>query len=185
MTDQAPRPRSTAAAPRRSTLRVLGSLLAVALVALVTLVTCVRAYVDSVPERTLRVPRVELISDIPKFIPVTSFGADGRNTHGVWVTREADGTVTAFSSQGPEQGCFVAYRPEQSAYRDGCTQALYARDGSALTGEATRGLDAFETSTDPAAIIVALDRSRLGACRDAGASGCSRPEAPQYRQMPR
>lgn len=169
----------------RSTFRVLGTLLAVGLLALVALGSCVRAYVGSVPARTVSVPRTDLTPGVPKFVPVTSFGADGRNTHGVWLMLRPDGTAAAFSSRGPERGCFVAYRPEQSAFRDGCTQALFAPDGSPLTGEASRGLDAFRVTSDPAAYIIDLERTMLGPCRHAGATGCSRPGAPADRQTPR
>lgn len=177
----------SAAAPRpRSTFRVLATLVLALVVGLGIVGACVRAYVDSVPARTVSITRTELIPGTPRFIPVTSFGADGRNTHGVWVTLGADGTPTAFSSRGPERGCFVAYRPEQSAFRDGCTQALYApADGSALTGEATRGLDAFRVTAGRTAYTIDLDRTLLGACRDAAASGCSRPGAPAERQTTR
>jgi hypothetical protein len=161
--------------------------LAVALVVGLGLVgVCVRAYVDSVPARTISVTRAELIPGTPRFIPVTSFGADDRNTHGIWITLSADGATTAFSSRGPERGCFVAYRAEQSAFRDGCTLALYApADGSALTGEATRGLDTFRVTAGATTYTIDLERTLLGVCRDAAASGCSRPGAPVERQTPR
>lgn len=178
--------RLPATTPRpRSTFRVLATLVLVVLAAVGALGACVRAYVNSVPARTISVTRTELVPGTPRFIPVTSFGADGRNTHGVWLTLGADGTPTAFASRGPERGCFVAYRPEQSAFRDGCTQALYAPDGSALTGEATRGLDAFRVTAGPTAYTIELDRTLLGVCRDAAASGCSRPGAPAERRTPR
>ena len=176
-TDPIPRPRST--------LRVLATLLAVALLASVALISCVRAYVGSVPPRTVSIPRAELTPGVPKFVPITSFGADGRSTHGVWLMLQADGTPTAFSSRGPERGCFVAYRADQSAFRDGCTQSLFAPDGSPLTGEASRGLDAFRVTSDPTSYIVNLERTMLGPCRHAGATGCSRPGAPAERQTPR
>lgn len=176
---------TTIARRPRSTVRVLGTLFAVVVLALVALVSCVRAYVDSVPARTVSVSRTELTPGVPKFVPVTSFGADGRSTHGVWLMLRADGTPTAFSSRGPERGCFVAYRPEQSAFRDGCTQALFAPDGSPLTGEATRGLDAFRVRADPTMYIVDLERTLLGACRNQASTGCSRPGAPAERQTPR
>lgn len=181
MTQQA---HATASRPR-STFRVVATLLLAAVVGLGIVGACVRAYIDSVPARTVSVTRTELIPGTPRFIPVTSFGADGRNTHGVWLTLSANGTPTAFSSRGPERGCFVAYRPEQSAFRDGCTQALYAPDGSVLTGEATRGLDAFRVTVGPAAYTIDLEHTLLGACRDAAASGCSRPGVPAERQTPR
>ena len=178
-------PEPAARTRRRSTPRVLATLLLALLVAVGALGACVRAYVDSVPARTLRVPRIEVIPGTPKFIPVTSFGSDGRNTHGVWLVMGADGAPAAFSSRGPERGCFVAYRADQAAFRDGCTQALFAPDGSPLTGEAARGLDAFRVSANPTSYIIDLDRTLLGVCREAAADGCSRPGAPAERRTPR
>jgi hypothetical protein len=165
----------------RSTVKVVGGLLAFVFVSLFALVTCVRAYVDSVPPRTVRVLRTDITAELPRFVPITDFGADGQHTHGLWVTLHADGTALAVSSRGPERGCFVAYQLDQSLYRDSCTGAIYGRDGLPLSGDTTRALDRFDAAVDPAGITVDLERTMLGLCRGDANMGCSPPGDPVYR----
>src|SRR5262245_62397507 len=83
----------------RSTVRVLGTLLLVAVAALFLVVQCVRLYVASAPKPALDIPRTELLPDVPKFYAITRFGASGTQTHGVWVTLWRDGKAAALLSE--------------------------------------------------------------------------------------
>jgi len=164
----------------RSTMKVVGGLLAFVLVVAFTLVTCVRAYVGSVPERTAEVNRQGLTAEVPKFVALPSLGSDGTRTHGIWVTLRNDGTAFVISSRGPERACFVNYVIEQAFYRDTCTKGTYDRAGTPLSGFAARSLDRFEARVTGDAVIVDLERTRLGACRPPSTESCSPASAPVY-----
>lgn len=165
----------------RSTTKVVGGLLAFLLVVAFMLITCTRAYVGSVPERTAEVNRQGLTAEVPKFLALPSLGSDGTRTHGIWVTLRADGTALVISSRGPERACFVNYVIEQSLYRDSCTNATYDRAGAPLSGFAARSLDRFESRVTGDAVVVDLERTRLGACRPPSSESCSPASAPVYR----
>jgi hypothetical protein len=165
----------------RSTVRVVGALVAFLAIAAFVLVTCTRAYVGSVPERTVEVNRQGLTPEIPKFVPLPSLGADGTRTHGVWVTLHGDGTALVISSRGPERACFVNYVIEQSLYRDGCTNGTYDRAGAPLGGFASRSLDRFDARVSGDAVVVDLARTRLGACKPPSTTECSPASSPVYR----
>ncbi len=165
----------------RSTMKVVGGLVAFVLVALFALVTCTRAYVGSVPAHSVEVNRQGLTADVPKFVALPSLGSDGTRTHGIWVTLRPDGSVLVLSSRGPERACFVGYVIEQALYRDICTGGTYDRAGAPLSGFAARSLDRFESRLTGDAVVVDLERTRLGACRPPSTANCSPASAPVYK----
>lgn len=166
---------------------MLGGLLLALAGGFAAVAACVALYVGSTPPHTLEVPRGELAVGVPQFTPLPMLGAAGTQTHGVWLTLQADGSALALSSREPLRGCFAAWRADVTfeqttgVYRDGCGGATYARDGTALGGPAPRDLDRYEARVDAQRVVVELERVRLGACR-AAATECSRPGAPAYRR---
>lgn len=175
----------------RNTWRVLGTLFLVIVAGLAAVAACVAAYVGSMPQRTLEVPRTELAVLVPKFYPLPSMGADGSGqTHGVWVTLDDNGTATAFLARDPRTGCMVPWQPEMrvanttGVFRDPCHGSIYTRDGTRISGPAARDLDRYEVRVNARLVVVELSRIRLGVCRSIETTDCSRPNAPTYRSKP-
>lgn len=161
------------AAPQRprSTIKVLGGLLAFLVVSFGLLGLCVSTFVSSTPHRTLEVPRTDLTAGAPRFYPLPSFGADpDGNTFGVWVVLHDGGTADAFYSQDPQSGCSLPWRPELSFqgsfgwFRDACNDITYSIDGRPAAGPAARNIDEFDAEVTDANVIVDLERVRLGQC---------------------
>jgi Rieske Fe-S protein len=147
----------------RSTFRVIGTLLLAALVGGFVFVQCVRLYADSAPRRTLEIRRTELEVDVPKLYALPSLGADGTQTHGVWITLRADGTALAVLSRDPRNECFVAFRASLTVddhtgvYRDRCHGSTYDREGRRFFGPSPRDLDRYRVRVTSTAVIVELE----------------------------
>jgi Rieske Fe-S protein len=58
-----------------------------------------------------------------------------------YLTRGADGKVTALSSACPHLGCAIAYREADDTFRCPCHKSAFARSGEKLDGPSKRGLD--------------------------------------------
>ena len=187
MTATPPLPTPPRAPAARSRRRVFGSLLLTMLLAIAAVVGCVALYAASTPGRTLDVRRDELAVGTPKFMPLTSLGAAGTRTHGVWVTLLADGSATALSSRNASAQCFIEWRAEsvtpggRGAYRDNCTGALFGPGGELAAGEAERAMDRYEVARLGTTLRINLDQLTLGTCAH-GTQECSRAEAPVMRR---
>ncbi len=79
----------------------------------------------------------------------------------VWLTRDASGTVTAFSAECPHLGCRVQYRSDRTQYTCPCHESSFRADGVALTGPSPRALDALETRVRRGKVEVRFARFRL------------------------
>jgi len=173
----------------RSTAKVLGSLVLAVMAGIVLLALCTSLLVSSTPKHTLEVPLSEVTTGLPRFYPQPSFGADtdGR-TFGVWVLVPDSGATRAFAAQDPSSGCFVNWRGDRTVggvtevFVDGCSGSSYDQEGAVVAGPAARGLDGFEVERTGAAIVIDLERLRLGLCREgAVATGdCSAPGQARY-----
>lgn len=179
----------------RSTWKVLGGLILAVAVGFLLLGVCVAAFVSSTPAHTLEVPRRDLDAGIPRFYPLTSFGADttGR-TFGAWVVLQEDGTANAFYSRDPRSSCYLPWRSDfvfegtAGWFRDPCDGSTYTIEGSAVFGPAPRGIDQFDAEVSASTVTVDLERVRLGECRtvepSAEQQSCSRPGQPRYEKKP-
>lgn len=164
---------------------------AVLLAVLVLAGTCVASYARP-PARELRSPVGEFSSGLPKFIPVTTFGADrtGR-TYGAWVTVFEGGRVVAVLSRDADTLCHVRWDggapggAQAGALVDPCGKARYAPDGRELADSAARDLHAFPARIEGDTLVVSLTTVTLGACRTPGATGCSAAGRPEVRTVPR
>jgi hypothetical protein len=147
----------------RSTVRVIGTLVLVFIGGVVLLVQCVRLYAGSAPQQTLEVRRTELEVGVPKLYPLPSLGADGTQTHGVWITLWDDGSALALQSKDPRSECFVSFRAtltvedHTGVYRDRCHGSTYDRDGRHFFGPSPRDLHRYEVRVTQVAVIVDLE----------------------------
>ena len=165
---------------------------AVVLLMVVLTGTCLVSYARP-PERELRAGFAEFNIAVPKFIPVTTFGADASGrTFGAWVTVNADGRVFAVLSRSPETGCHLRWDGgapgaalQNGHFVDPCGPARYAADGAALNNTAPRDLHTFPGRLEGrTTVIVPIATLTLGACRADGATGCSKPQEPLARTVP-
>ena len=158
--------------------------------------TCLVSYARP-PERELRLNVTEFSPGLPKFVPVTTFGADGSGlTYGAWITLiggppgDPAPRPAALLSKAPEARCHVRWEPTTQAggrtgvFVDPCSTARYSELGGAIEGMPLRDLDAFPARVDGRTVIVNLMTVTLGACRAGGEAGCSRPGQPEVRTMP-
>jgi len=177
--------------PPRSTVKVIGGLVLAAVAGFALLGACLSLVVSSTPKHTLEAPTREISVGAPRFYPQPSFGADteGR-TFGVWVLVPESGETRAFSSQDPSSGCFVNWRGELTVesvtgvFVDECAASRYDRTGAAIAGPAARGLDGFDLELTGAAVVIDLERLRLGPCRaqTTAPSDCSAPGLTRYEE---
>ena len=116
---------------------------AVVLLGAVLAGTCLVSYARP-PARELRAPVTEFTVGVPKFLPVTTFGADrsGR-TYGAWVTVNGDGSVSALLSRDASTLCHVrwdANAPSEGTAPgllvDPCGPARYHADGTVAANSA-------------------------------------------------
>ncbi|MEZ4553013.1 MAG: hypothetical protein R3B59_03825 [Dehalococcoidia bacterium] len=172
----------------RSTVKVLGGVALTVIVGLVAVAGCLSLVVSSTPPHTLEVPQGELTVGAPRFYAQPSFGADSSGrTFGVWLLVPETGSTRAFLSQDPGNRCYVNWRGELAVegqtgvFIETCDGTAYAPDGAVLSGNAPRGLDAFDVEVTATVIVVDLERVMLGQCRDEGDTGdCSSPGQPRY-----
>ncbi|MSQ30414.1 MAG: hypothetical protein EXR64_00075 [Dehalococcoidia bacterium] len=149
------------------------------------------------PERELRSNIAEFGLGVPKFIPVTTLGADASGrTYGAWVTLTpgppSDPTPrpATLLSKVPGAGCHVRWEPTAQAagitgvFVDPCSTARYSTFGRAVEGTPMRDLDAFPAHVEGQTVIVNLMTAVLGACRAAGATDCSVPRQTEVRRLP-
>lgn len=165
---------------------------AVVLTVVVLTGTCLVSYARP-PERQLTAELDEFSLGVPKFIPVTTFGADASGrTYGAWVTVYGEGRVSAVMSRSPESGCHLRWDGGSSgpsspagAFVDPCGPARYSADGHALDGTAPRDLHTFPGRLEARReVIVPVGTLTLGACRTATATGCSPAGQPVTRTLP-
>lgn len=144
------------------------------------------------PQRELRSHITEFSPGVPKFMPVTTLGADrsGR-TFGAWVTMTGGGRVVALLSRDAATLCHVRWDagapnggPQTGALVDPCGKARYASDGAVLDQSAARDLHAFPARIEGQTVIVNLMTITLGACRASGATGCSAAGQAEVRTLP-
>lgn len=164
-----------------------------AVVAIILLLTgtCIVSYARP-PERELRANITEFSVGVPKFIQVTTFGADASGrTYGAWVTVFARDRVVALLSRDVDTLCHVrwdAHAPTSDglgAFVDPCGPARFASDGSVLNNSAPRDLHAFPVSIEGQTVAVHVSSIILGACRADGAAGCSKQGRPaEVRAVP-
>ena len=151
---------------------------------------CVGSFANP-PKRELKIPIPELAVGLPRFVAVTTFGADKDGlTYGAWVTALPQGQTIALLSLGPASRCNLKWEPTAQAgnqtgvYVDRCSAARFDLAGAVIEGGAARDLDAFPTRRTATAIYVDVTQVTLGRCRDTGARPCSTPDRPATRHLP-
>jgi Rieske Fe-S protein len=84
----------------------------------------------------------------------------------VWLVRRDDDRVDAYSGTCPHLGCSVNYEGADSTFLCPCHHAVFARDGSKVSGPQLRGLDALPSTIEQRGgeewVSVVYERFELG-----------------------
>lgn len=128
----------------------------------------------SVPPRELKVEVSAIEPGVPRFIPVTTWGADASGfTFGAFLVVDPTVGVVALLSQEPESNCNLAWDAAADAFVDRCSAARYDLGGTALHEGATRDLHRFAVERTPRDYVISVGSASLGECRTSEAKGCA------------
>jgi menaquinol-cytochrome c reductase iron-sulfur subunit len=72
----------------------------------------------------------------------------------VYVTKDSQGQLRVLTSICPHLGCTVPWNSNKNQFICPCHGAVYAPDGSRISGPALRGMDALETSVEDGRLMV-------------------------------
>jgi hypothetical protein len=143
------------------------------------------------PEREIKVEVGEVDPQVPKFIPITIWGADRNHfTFGVFLSLDANGNPRAVLSRDPESGCNLVWDGTAEAggvtglYVDRCSPSRYTPSGVALHEGARRDLHRFAAEQRGPQYVVSVSRYLLAACRVGGATACAPEGVLIDRKMP-
>ena len=82
---------------------------------------------------------------------VTDAGwAKSQATGAIFLDRDANGKVVAFSARCPHEGCQVEWSADASQFLCPCHASSWSREGNRLGGPTKRGLDPLEVRTTDA-----------------------------------
>jgi len=156
---------------------------------------CVVAFVNTGAEPELRVALAEIEPGVPRFEPITSWGADDDQfTYGIWVTQIARVGTRAYFSRDVNSGCHIQWRATEQVgavtgvFRDPCSGSLYDLGGGAIGGPATRDLDTFDVEARPGVVVIDFSVLHIGDCRadaDPDEPICNPPDGTTTRSVPR
>jgi len=100
----------------------------------------------------------DLPSNEPQELEYTSTIKDGWRTtsakKGVWVVKQANGEITAFSPLCPHLGCGYRWEAQAKQFQCPCHGSVYDVTGKVLAGPAPRPLDRLPTKVEGGQLLV-------------------------------
>jgi Rieske Fe-S protein len=72
----------------------------------------------------------------------------------IYVTKGSQGQLLVLTSICPHLGCTVPWNKEKNQFVCPCHGAIYAADGTRVSGPSLRGMDALETSVQDGQLLV-------------------------------
>jgi hypothetical protein len=140
----------------------------------------------STPDPVVRVPAEEIQLDLPRLVPIVSFGADSTgSTYGIWILVTTD-RIFGLISYG-ESGCHIDWDRFTDRFQDPCTDNLYNSEGLAITESAQRHMHRVNVSYDAAVLgryVVDLSTIELSVCLNEGSVACAREANEVFIEMP-
>lgn len=140
----------------------------------------------SAPDPVVRVPAEEIQLDLPRLVPIVSFGADSAgSTYGIWILVTTD-RIFGLISYG-ESGCHIDWDRFTDRFQDPCTDNLYNSEGLAITESAQRHMHRVNVSYDAAVLgryVVDLSTIELSVCLNEGSVACAREANEVFIEMP-
>ncbi len=126
------------------------------------------------PARELKVEVESIEPGVPRFIPVTTWGADASGfTFGAFLVVDPSVGAIALLSQEPDSNCNLAWDATAAAFVDRCSDARYSLGGVALHEGATRDLHHFAVERTTRDYVISVGSATLGECRATEATGCA------------
>lgn len=163
--------------PRNPWPRLL-ALGAVLLLSVFAVGACLVAFVNTGAEPELRLTVAEIEPGVPRFEPVTRWGADSEGfTYGAWIVQTPRSGTEAFFSRNVQSGCNVQWLATErvagvtGVFRDRCDGASFSIDGTPLDGPAARHLDHFEVEVSEGEVVVNVRTVQIGDCLELVATG--------------
>jgi hypothetical protein len=151
---------------------------AVLLLSVFAVGACLVAFVNTGAEPELRLTVAEIEPGVPRFEPVTRWGADSEGfTYGAWIVQTPRSGTEAFFSRNVQSGCNVQWlATEQVAgvtgvFRDRCDGSSFSIDGTPLDRPAARHLDHFEVEVSEGEVVVNVRTVQIGDCLELAATG--------------
>ena len=180
--------------PRNPWPRLL-ALGAVILASVVAAGACLVAFVNTGAEPELRIALNAVEPGVPRFEPITSWGADDEGfTYGIWVVQIPETGTRAYFSRHVTSGCHVRWDATRQidgvtgVFRDPCSETIYGIDGMVIDGPGTRHLDRFDVDLAGGEIRVDFSVLQVGECRgepQADDPICNPPGGSTTRSIPR
>ena len=140
----------------------------------------------SAPDPVVRVPAEEIQLDLPRLVPIVSFGADSAgSTYGIWILVTTD-RIFGLISYG-ESGCHIDWDRFTGRFQDPCTDNLYTSEGLAITESAQRHMHRVNVTYDAAVLgryVVDLSTIELSVCLNEGSVACAREANEVFIEMP-
>jgi menaquinol-cytochrome c reductase iron-sulfur subunit len=78
------------------------------------------------------------------------------SSYGVYVVKEADGRLQAFSNVCTHLSCRVSWKAEQGQFVCPCHDGRFGKDGSIVSGPQPRPLDLFEHKIEDGTLMVRI-----------------------------
>jgi hypothetical protein len=145
---------------------------AVILVALVATGACLVTFVTTGADPEVRVAFTAIEPGVPRFEPITNWGADdSQATYGIWIAQIPGTRTRAYLSREVNSGCHLTWEGTERVgdvtgiFRDRCNGGAYDINGNALDGPTTRNLDQFPVDTSDGDIRVDFSVLQIGTCR--------------------
>jgi len=82
--------------------------------------------------------------------------------HDIWVVKEPDGTIKAFSPRCPHLGCGYRWNEEKKEFQCPCHGSTFDIEGKVLGGPAPRSLDTLPMKVEDGKLYVIYEKFRLG-----------------------
>jgi hypothetical protein len=132
---------------------------------------CLVSFVSTGAAAELRVPLDQLQTGVPRFEPVTRWGADPNGfTYGAWIVETPEDGTRALFNRNVRSTCTVEWLPTEQVgettgvFRDRCDGAAFDITGAPIDGPAARHLDHFELEVVAAEVVVNVKTLRIGNC---------------------
>ena len=140
----------------------------------------------STPDPVIRVPAEEIQLDLPRLVPIVSFGADlDGSTYGIWILATTD-KIFGLISYG-ESGCHIDWDRFTDTFQDSCTDNAYTPQGLAINENAQRHMHRVNVAYDPAVLgryVVDLSTIELSVCLSEALVACARETDEIFIEMP-
>lgn len=80
----------------------------------------------------------------------------------VWLVKQEDGSVTAYTAHCPHLGCGYRWIPSKGRFECPCHASIFDISGKVIAGPAPRSLDTLETKVENGRLLIRYEVFQLG-----------------------